>query len=316
MTPLLELRGVSRHFTLPRRGLAPPPLLRAVEQVSLAVAPGEVVGLVGESGSGKSTLGRVALRLLAASGGQVIFDGVDLAAQSAPAMRALRRQMQMVFQDPFASLNPRRSIGGAIAEVLALHGLAHGSADVAAALGRVGLDTADAQRMPRQFSGGQRQRIAIARALAVRPRLLVADEPVSALDVSVQAGILALLQQLRAELGLAMLFISHDLGVVEAMADRVVVLYLGRVMEAGPARALFAAPRHPYTAALLAAAPGSRRTAPPLLGEIPSPANPPSGCVFRTRCPYVLPECAAAVPALRETAPGHAKACIRDDVPA
>jgi oligopeptide/dipeptide ABC transporter ATP-binding protein len=314
MTPLLELREVSRHFALPRRGLGSRPILRAVQQVSLALAPGEVVGLVGESGSGKSTLGRIALGLLPASSGEVIFDGRRLAALAPRELRALRRQMQMVFQDPFASLNPRRSIGAAIAEVLKLHRLPHGEAEVAALLARVGLEAADMRRRPRQFSGGQRQRIAIARALAVQPRFLVADEPVSALDVSVQAGILRLLQELRAELGLAMLFISHDLTVVEAMADRVLVLYLGRVMEAGPARAIFAAPRHPYTAALLASAPGARRAAMELQGEIPSPAAPPSGCVFRTRCPFALPDCAAEVPALRSIGPSHEKACIRDDL--
>jgi oligopeptide/dipeptide ABC transporter ATP-binding protein len=314
MTPLVELRGVSRHFALPRRGFAARPVLRAVQEVSFGVAPGEVVGLVGESGSGKSTLGRLALGLLPASAGAVRFDGTDLATLKPAQLRALRRQMQMVFQDPFASLNPRRSIGAAIAEVMALHRLPHGTAEVAAALARVGLEAADMRRRPRQFSGGQRQRIAIARALAVQPRFLVADEPVSALDVSVQAGILQLMQALRAELGLAMLFISHDLTVVEAMADRVLVLYLGRVMEAGPARDLFAAPKHPYTAALLAAAPGSRRAGMELQGEIPSPAAPPSGCVFRTRCPFALPDCADAVPALRSVAPGHEKACIRDDL--
>jgi oligopeptide/dipeptide ABC transporter ATP-binding protein len=314
MTPLLELRGVSRHFPQARRGLGPRPMLRAVQQVSLSVAPGEVVGLVGESGSGKSTLGRVALGLLAADAGQVRFDGTDLATLPPAKLRALRRQMQMVFQDPFASLNPRRTVGGAIAEVLWLHGMPHGAAEVTVALHRVGLEASDATRRPRQFSGGQRQRIAIARALAVRPRLLVADEPVSALDVSVQAGILGLLQGLRTELDLAMLFISHDLGVVEAMADQVLVLYLGRVMEAGPARATFAAPRHPYTAALLASAPGSGRADMELQGEIPSPLAPPSGCVFRTRCGFALPECAIGVPEPREVAPGHQKACIRDDL--
>ncbi len=314
MTPLVSLRDVSRHFPLPRRGLFTRPVLRAVQQVSFDVAPGEVVGLVGESGSGKSTLGRVALGLLAATEGAVLFEGQDLGALKPAQLRAMRRHMQMVFQDPFASLNPRRSVGGAIAEVLALHGLPHGDADVGAALARVGLEAADMKRRPRQFSGGQRQRIAIARALAVRPRFLVADEPVSALDVSVQAGILKLLQELRGELGLAMLFISHDLTVVEAMADRVLVLYLGRVMEAGPAREIFRAPRHPYTAALLASAPGSKRAEMVLQGEIPSPASPPSGCVFRTRCPFALPDCARDVPPLSGVATGHEKACIRDDL--
>ena len=314
MTPLVEMRAVSRHFAMPRQGLFRRPVLRAVQQVSLAVAPGEVVGLVGESGSGKSTLGRVALGLLSASEGAVLFQGEDLARLRPAQLRAMRRHVQMVFQDPFASLNPRRSIGGAIAEVQKLHGLPHGDADVAAALERVGLEAQDMKRRPRQFSGGQRQRIAIARALAVQPRFLVADEPVSALDVSVQAGILKLMQDLRAALGLAMLFISHDLTVVEAMADRVLVLYLGRVMEEGPARSIFTAPRHPYTAALLASAPGSRRTRMILQGEIPSPTDPPSGCVFRTRCPFALPDCAGEVPVLRDVSPAHRKACIRDDL--
>jgi oligopeptide/dipeptide ABC transporter ATP-binding protein len=314
MTPLVALRGVSKHFPLPRQRLFSRAVLRAAQEVTFDVAPGEVVGLVGESGSGKSTLGRLALGLLPVTEGTVSFQGQDLAGLTPSQLRAMRRHMQMVFQDPFASLNPRRSIGGAIAEVLRLHGLPSGDADAAAALARVGLEAADMKRRPRQFSGGQRQRIAIARALAVRPRFLVADEPVSALDVSVQAGILKLLQDLRSELGLAMLFISHDLTVVEAMADRVLVLYLGRVMEAGPSRAIFATPRHPYTAALLASAPGSRRPEMVLQGEIPSPAAPPSGCVFRTRCPFALPACAAEIRALRSMAPGHEKACIRDDL--
>ncbi len=312
MTPLVSLQNVSRDFPLPRRGLFARPVLRAVQQVSFDVAPGEAVGLVGESGSGKSTLGRVALGLLPATEGTVRFEGQDLGALRPAQLRAMRRHMQMVFQDPFASLNPRRSIGGAVAEVLKLHGLPHWETEVGAALVRVGLEASDMKRRPRQFSGGQRQRIAIARALAVRPRFLVADEPVSALDVSVQAGILKLLQDLRGELGLAMLFISHDLTVVEAMVDRVLVLYLGRVMEVGPAREIFRAPRHPYTAALLASAPGSKRPKFVLQGEIPSPAAPPSGCVFRTRCPFALPDCARDVPTLRSVAPAHEKACIRD----
>lgn len=314
MSALVSLQRVSRHFPLARRGLFARPVLRAVQQVSFDVARGEVVGLVGESGSGKSTLGRVALGLLPATEGAVLFEGHDLGTLRPAQLRAMRRHMQMVFQDPFASLNPRRSIGGAIAEVLKLHGLPHGEGDVGETLTRVGLEAADMKRRPRQFSGGQRQRIAIARALAVRPRFLVADEPVSALDVSVQAGILKLLQDLRGQLGLAMLFISHDLTVVEAMADRVLVLYLGRVMEAGPAREIFRTPRHPYTAALLASAPGSKRPEMVLQGEIPSPAAPPSGCVFRTRCPFALPDCGGEVPPLRNVAPGHEKACIRDDL--
>jgi oligopeptide/dipeptide ABC transporter ATP-binding protein len=317
--PLLQAEGLVKRFPLPRQGLARRGAVHAVEDVDLAVLPGEVLGLVGESGSGKSTLGRLVLRLIDPTAGRIVFEGQDITALSRDALRPLRRRMQMVFQDPYASLNPRRPVGEAIAEVLRLHGLAGrdgGRGRARALLEHVGLSGDDYRRLPRSFSGGQRQRIAIARALAVEPRLLVADEPVSALDVSVQAGILTLLRALREEHRLAMLFISHDLSVVEAMADRVMVLYLGRVMEVGPVRAIFTAPRHPYTAALLSAAPGRTlaRRLPPLAGEIPSPADPPSGCVFRTRCPFALPACAAAVPALGEVAPGHAKACIRDDL--
>ena len=320
MTALVEVAGLTKHFPLPRRGLTVRGAVRAVDGVSFAVAPGEVLGLVGESGSGKSTVGRLALRLLDPTAGQVRFEGQDITTASLRTLRPLRRSMQMVFQDPYASLNPRRSVGEAIGEVLRLHriGTRADRRDRAAALlAKVGLTGADLGRMPREFSGGQRQRIAIARALAVEPRFLVADEPVSALDVSVQAGILALLRGLQAELHLAMLFISHDLSVVEVMADRVMVLYLGRVMEVGPTRTIFTQPRHPYTAGLLAAAPRLDRAEAPavvLRDEIPSPADPPSGCVFRTRCPFVLDACAGTVPQPRPLGPGHQMACIRDDL--
>ena len=289
MTALLQTEGLTRHFRLPRTGLARRQPLHAVQEVSLGIELGEVVGLVGESGSGKSTLGRLVLCLLQPTAGRILFDGADITHARPRALRALRRQAQMIFQDPHASLNPRRRVGAAITEVLALHGIGppRQRRDRAAELLHlVGLQAADMQRLPRDFSGGQRQRIAIARALAVQPRLLVADEPVSALDVSVQAGILALLATLRAATGMAILFIAHDLSVVEAIADRVVVLYLGRVMEDAPAASLFAAPRHPYTAALLAAAPGrAGRARLEAAGRNPLPRRAP----FGLRLPHALP---------------------------
>jgi oligopeptide/dipeptide ABC transporter ATP-binding protein len=319
--PLLRLTEVSKHFILPREGWRAPPVLRAVEGVSLAIAPGEVLGLVGESGSGKSTLGRVALRLLEPTLGSIEFEGRDITTVRGEELRAIRKRMQMVFQDPYASLNPRRRIGDALDEVLRLHGNHSASAradQVAQLLEQVGLSADDRDRWPRQFSGGQRQRIAIARALAVGPRLLVADEPVSALDVSVQAGILALMRDLQHRLKLAMLFVSHDLGVVEVMADRVMVLYLGRVMEVAATRTLYNRPRHPYTAGLLAAAPRMRGKSVQrvvLRDEIPSPTEPPSGCVFRTRCPFAQARCAAEVPQLEPVGEdGHLRACLRDDL--
>jgi oligopeptide transport system ATP-binding protein len=320
--PLIEARGLAKHFPI-RRGLLGRTVgqVRAVEAVDLTVAPGEVVGLVGESGSGKSTIGRLLLRLLDPSAGEIRFAGADITRLPRGALRPVRRRMQMIFQDPFGSLNPRMTVGAALDEAMRVHGIGTRSGRrerAADLLGRVGLPAAALRRYPRSFSGGQRQRIAIARALAVEPAFIVADEPVSALDVSIQAEVVNLLRELQRDLGLALLFISHDLAVVEVIADRVVVLYLGRVMEVAPTEALFTRPRHPYTRALLSASPGrpgrARRERMVLSGEIPSPASPPSGCVFRTRCPFALPECAQAVPALREVAPGHHKACLRDDL--
>jgi oligopeptide/dipeptide ABC transporter ATP-binding protein len=278
-----------------------------------------VLGLVGESGSGKSTLGRLVLRLIEPTAGSVEIDGTDITALAPTPLRQFRRRMQMVFQDPYASLNPRMKVGDALAESLLLHGVcAKADTREAAAqlLAKVGLKPDFLDRYPKAFSGGQRQRIAIARALAPQPRFIVADEPVSALDVSVQAEVVNLLKDLQETLGLALLFISHDLSVVETISDRVMVLYLGRPMEIAPTQALFDQPAHPYTAALLEAAPGRRRGPKRfvLKGEIPSPSAPPSGCVFRTRCPFAIERCAAEVPMLRPVAPGHYKACVRDDL--
>ena len=313
---MIEAFGVIKHFKL--RGLFRRGAVHAVEDVSLAIPSGAALGLVGESGSGKSTLGRVMLGLLPPTAGRVMVDGEDLAATSPAAMRRLRRRMQLIFQDPYSSLDPRRRVGAQIADGLAIHGLPQ-TGRVAALLEQVGLPSAHAARFPHEFSGGQRQRIAIARALATNPDLLVADEPVSALDVSVQAQVLALLAELRTRLGLALLFISHDLPVVRSLCDRVAVLYLGRIMEEGPAEALFRRPLHPYTQALLSAAPsldpGKRRKRILLQGEPPSPVAPPSGCVFRTRCPRAMSACAGEVPALREIEADHYAACIRIDQP-
>ncbi len=293
--------------------------IRAVDDVSFDIAAGEVLGLVGESGSGKSTIGRLVLRLLDASAGSVEIDGTALGALGPVALRRFRRHMQMVFQDPNASLNPRMTIGDALRESLLLHAVCtrRESRDTARALlAGVGLEADALDRYPRAFSGGQRQRVAIARALAPGPRFLVADEPVSALDVSVQADVVNLLIDLQQRLGLSMLFISHDLAVVQTIADRVMVLYLGRAMEIAPTHTLFDAPAHPYTVALLSAAPGARYRFSRIVlsGEIPSASDPPSGCVFRTRCPHAVADCAQKVPPLREVAPAHFKACIRDDL--
>jgi oligopeptide/dipeptide ABC transporter ATP-binding protein len=249
----------------------------------------------------------------------VHFDGQDLAALDAARLRRFRRNMQMVFQDPFASLNARMTIGAALQEVIVLHhGVGRRAARERAStlLAQVGLAPAFLDRYPRACSGGQRQRIAIARALAPDPRFIVADEPVSALDVSIQAEVLNLLAELKDRLGLTMMFISHDLSVVEIVSDRVMVLYLGRIMEIGPTADVYARPRHPYTAALLSAAPGQAAGRKPIVlqGEIPSPSNPPSGCVFRTRCPFAISDCATRVPALEAVAPKHLKACIRGDI--
>ena len=318
---LIEIQGLRKHFD----GGSHP--VRAVEDVSFAVRVGETLGLVGESGSGKSTIGRLLTRLVDPTAGQILYRSDpdqpvrDLASLSQSQYRPLRSDIQIIFQDPYASLNPRMRIRDVLAEALDTHGLARGAARqprIQELLQQVGLRPEHADRFPHEFSGGQRQRIGIARALAVQPRFIVADEPLSALDVSIQAQVVNLLGELKAQLGLTLLFISHDLDVVEYLCDRVVVLYLGRVMEMAPTEALYAHPRHPYTRVLLAAAPvpdpAQRRTIPLLQGDLPSPAHPPSGCVFRTRCPLAEARCASTDLTLRERAPGHWSACWRDDL--
>jgi oligopeptide/dipeptide ABC transporter ATP-binding protein len=319
MSPLVVAEALTRRFAtggLFTRGRA----VQAVAGVWLTIRRGETVGLVGESGSGKSTIGRLLLGLLGPSTGQVHFDGIDLARAGPGQRRQLRRRMQIVFQDPQSSLDPRRTVGAQIGDGLAIHRIVPATQRrdrAAALLGQVGLPAGNAVRYPHEFSGGQRQRIGIARALATEPEFLVADEPVSALDVSVQAQVLALLADLRGRLGLALLFISHDLAVVRSLCDRVVVLYLGRVMEAGPVASVFGTPRHPYTRALLSAVPSldaaRRRTRILLPGDPPSPSEPPSGCVFRTRCALAIPACAGEVPALAPVGLDHRAACIRID---
>ncbi len=318
MRPLLEVRGLRKYVPV-KGGLFSRTVaeVKAVQDISFSIAPGEVVGLVGESGSGKTTTGCAILRLTEPTSGEVLFDGVDIAKLPLDQMRAYRRQMQIIFQDPYASLNPRMNVGAIIGQALTIHGLAKGRRDerIAELLDLVGLSASAMRRHPHEFSGGQRQRIGIARALAVDPRFIVADEPVSALDVSIQAQVVNLLQDLQQDLGLTLLFIAHDLGVVEHISDWVIVMYLGRIMEIPPSRALYADPVHPYTEALLSAVPipdpTVQRERIILEGDIPSPVNPPSGCVFRNRCPIAVAECAQIVPPLEEVRPGHFKACIR-----
>jgi oligopeptide/dipeptide ABC transporter ATP-binding protein len=321
--PLLEVRGLTQHFPI-RTGIfrRVTGKVRALDDVSFRVERGDAVGIVGESGSGKTTVARAIMRLNRPTAGEIRLGGVDIAKLDRKALRPYRRRMQIIFQDPYASLNPRLRVRAIIGEAFAIHGIgtrAERTARTEALLAKVGLSTDAMRRFPHEFSGGQRQRIGIARALAVEPDLLIADEPVSALDVSIQAQVVNLLKDLRQELGVTLLFIAHDLAVVRYISNRILVMYLGRVMEIAPTRLLFERPRHPYTEALLAAVPTpdpDRRVEREVLqGDIPSPVDPPSGCVFRTRCRYALPACAGAVPPLREVAKGHLTACIRDDVP-
>jgi oligopeptide/dipeptide ABC transporter ATP-binding protein len=322
--PLIEARGIVLNFA--QRALlafgTPRAPVQALRGIDLDIRSGEVLALVGESGSGKSTLARVLVRTIAASTGSIRFQGADITRLSGEALRALRRHFQVVFQDPFASLNPRRSVGAAIAEPLIVHGLARGAAlreRVAECLSLVGLEPGDARRRPQEFSGGQRQRICIARAIAGKPRLIVADEALSALDPSLRDRMIELFEDLKQRYALTYLFISHDLGVVERIADRVAVMYLGRVVEIGPTHSLIAHPRHPYTQALLAAVPvpdpvAERARRPlPLAGEPPSPTRPPPGCAFHPRCTRAIDRCRREAPLLTAAGGGHAVACHRPD---
>ena len=326
MSPLVSAVGLTKTYAitggafLRRQTTA----LRAVDGVNLDIMPGETLGLVGESGCGKSTLGRTLIRLIEPTDGTILFDGADITALDMRAMRPKRRAMQIIFQDPYGALNPRMSVEDIIMEPLVIHGAKDNAATRAAVadmLRLVGLPQRAANRFPHEFSGGQRQRIGIARALALKPRFVVCDEPVSALDVSVQAQIVNLLQDLQAELGLTYLFIAHDLSVVKHISDRVAVMYLGKIVEIAEKRAIYAAPQHPYTQALIAAVPvlrpqdrGRGRRA-RIAGEIPSALSPPAGCRFHTRCPHVMPICRAEEPPLRTTAVGHKLACHLTDNP-
>lgn len=313
---LVSVRGLVKHF--PVEGSDD--VWRAIDGISFDILPGETLGLVGESGCGKSTTGRCLLRLIEPTRGDIQFEGRDVTAMGKRELRELRREMQIIFQDPTASLNPRMKIGDIVAEPLVIHGIgnkAERRERVAWLLGKVGLDAEYMKRYSHEFSGGQLQRIGVARALALNPKLIVADEPVSALDVSVQAQVVNLLQDLQQEFGLTYLFISHGLAVVEHISTRVAVMYLGRIVEIADAKELYLNPLHPYTVALLSAIPipdpKEKRDRIILKGDVPTSRNPPSGCRFRTRCPIAIDECAQIDPELREVSPGHSVACIRVD---
>jgi len=320
--PILEVRDLVKHFHISSGAFGgQAAVVKAVDGVSFAIRRGETLGLVGESGCGKTTTGRCILQLEKPTAGQVIFEGRDLTTVSDAELRKVRRRLQVIFQDPYSSLNPRMTVGQIIAEPLAVHGLVRDRAArakrVRELLGHAGLLPAMAHRYPHELSGGQRQRVGIARALAMEPALIVCDEPVSALDVSIQAQIINLLEELQAEFGLTYLFVARDLSVVRHISDRVAVMYLGKIVEITDRKSLYENPQHPYTRALLSAVPipdpaveaGRERIV--LGGEVPSPLNPPSGCVFHPRCPIAIDECRREIPTLRETRADHRAACIR-----
>jgi oligopeptide transport system ATP-binding protein len=316
---LLEVRDLCKHFHIPGGIGRSGGIVRAIDNVSFSIRRGETVGLVGESGCGKTTTGRCVLLLERPTSGSIWFEGVDIAALSPSELRSMRRKVQVIFQDPYSSLNPRMTIGQIIAEPLKVHGIlrdkAKREARVRELLEQVGLLPQHTGRYPHQLSGGQRQRVGIARALAMEPALIICDEPVSALDVSIQAQIVNLLEDLQKRLGLTYLFIAHDLSVVRHISDRVVVMYLGKIVEVADRRALYEDPLHPYTQALLSAVPipdpalEATRNRTVLRGEVPSPLNPPSGCVFHPRCPKAIERCTAEIPTLREIKPDHRAAC-------
>ncbi len=323
-TPLLEVNDLKKHFQVGGGLFSRRAFVYAVDGVSFTIARGETLALVGESGCGKSTVGRAILRLFDITAGQVVLDGRRIDDLSPATLRPLRQRVQVVFQDPFSSLNPRMRVRDILAEPMRNFGLARSAreidARVAALMDKVRLPRDAVDRWPHEFSGGQRQRIGIARALAAEPDLIVCDEAVSALDVSVKAQIVNLLQDIQQELGLALLFISHDLAIVEHMTHRVAVMYLGKIVEVAPKRAIFAAPKHPYTKALLSAVPvpepGAARERIILKGDVPSPINPPKGCRFHTRCPYAFDRCRSEEPLLRPTEHDHLAACHLHDLPA
>jgi oligopeptide/dipeptide ABC transporter ATP-binding protein len=313
-TELVRVRNLVKHFAVDNSD----DVVRAVDDVSFDIFAGETLGLVGESGCGKSTVGRTILRLIEPTSGEIWFEGRDITRIGKNDLRAVRREMQIIFQDPYASLNPRLTILSIVSEPLKIHGIGNKTEQkerVGELLGKVGLDPNYMFRYPHEFSGGQRQRLGIARALALNPKLIIADEPVSALDVSVQAQVVNLLQDLQAEFGLTYLFISHGLAVVEHISQRVAVMYLGKIVEIAYSKELYENPLHPYTKALLSAIPvpdpRRKRTRIVLQGDVPTPINPPSGCRFRTRCPFAIDECARIVPELRQIEPNHLAACIR-----